>query len=317
MSRAEDHLTALLVAAAQDGAVSEDLRAIAHGAQARVRLGDQKGVLRVYDGKRGLRVDDSQLPEGPLSECVVRAQGRLFARPAAGPTQTKGSVGGAPSPARPALGGDTTTRIGTDESGKGDYFGPLVVAGVLVPGERRAEVDAWGVRDSKTLSDHACRQLSERITENFPTGLWLLEGPAYNERHRAVPNLNRILAEGHAAVIEDILAKGHACQEALTDKFGDERLVQNALGQRGRGIHLTQVVRAEADTAVAAASVVARAMFLDRLDALSEEWGVPLHKGAGSPTDRAGRAFVRLHGAEAMGRVAKLHFKNTQKILGR
>lgn len=131
----------------------------------------------------------------------------------------------------------------------------------------------------------------------------------YNREHARVGNLNPLLAGLHARAIRALARPG---DQVLVDRFGNESLVASRL--KGVQVELFQEVRAERDSVVAAASVVARHVFLERLRELSEEFAVDLRKGAGDPTDRAAREFVRLHGREPLGRVAKLHFKNTGKI---
>jgi ribonuclease HIII len=107
------------------------------------------------------------------------------------------------------------------------------------------------------------------------------------------------------------------CGLAIADKFGDERLILNALQEKGRTIVLEQRHKAESDLAVAAASILARAEFLIRLKRLSDEIGTTLPKGASHTVELAGRMIVKKHGEERLGSVAKLHFKTTQAVLGR
>jgi ribonuclease HIII len=103
------------------------------------------------------------------------------------------------------------------------------------------------------------------------------------------------------------------CQNVLTDQFGDESLVKKALQEKGRRINLIQRTKAEQNLAVAAASILARGEFLNRLAFLSRTYGVNLRPGAGAPTDEAIREFVRKNGKDKLYQVGKLHFKNTRK----
>lgn len=215
------------------------------------------------------------------------------------------------SPAAPGDALEDIALIGSDESGKGDYFGPLVVAAVrLEAGQAKALREAQ-VRDSKTLSDEACLRLGAALRAKFPHAIARLDPPQYNETHRAKGQLNDILADLHARAIRELAQPGI---RVLVDKFADAHLLERKLA--GAGIRLEQRVRAEANTAVAAASIVARAAFLEALKDLSEESGVDLAKGAGDPVDRAAERFVAIHGRAGLVKVAKLHFKNTQKIRG-
>lgn len=204
-------------------------------------------------------------------------------------------------------------RIGTDESGKGDYFGPLVVAGVFLPDDQEAVLKELGVKDCKRFSDNRVRELAEVIKRGYKHSVVAIGPERYNELYRNLRNLNRILAWGHARAIENIL-EAVSCRLAITDQFGDQRYVLNALMKKGRRIELLQRPRAEEDMAVAAASILARAEFLKKLFFLSQEAGVHLPKGSSALTVEAGTKLVRLHGLEILERVAKTHFKVTEKI---
>jgi ribonuclease HIII len=218
-----------------------------------------------------------------------------------------------PEGAAPSADGGT---IGVDESGKGDYFGPLAVAGVHVPEGGRDALLSLGVRDSKQVSDDRARRLARAIRDSYATSVVAIGPERYNALYASMRNLNRLLAWAHARVIENLLERVPDCGEAISDQFGDARLLEQALLERGRRIRLRQHPRAEADPVVAAASLVARAEFLDRLTALSGRFGTSLPKGAGPPVLVAARAFVAQHGADALGQVAKLHFRTTRQVLG-
>ena len=127
-------------------------------------------------------------------------------------------------------------------------------------------------------------------------------------------NLNRLLAWGHARAIENLLEKV-SCERVVADQFGDERFLKNALMTKGRVVTLIQKPRAEEEIAVAAASIIARAEFLRRLQELSNRYGVDLPKGASDLVIAAGKAFVKRHGVDALGQVAKLHFRTTGSIV--
>jgi ribonuclease HIII len=136
----------------------------------------------------------------------------------------------------------------------------------------------------------------------------------YNELYAKIKNLNRLLAWGHAKALENLLERV-SCERAISDQFGDERLILNALQDKGRKIVLEQRTKAESDLAVAAASILARAEFLLRLKRLSSEVGTMLPKGASPSVELAARMIVKKHGRERLGTVAKLHFKTTQAVL--
>jgi ribonuclease HIII len=203
--------------------------------------------------------------------------------------------------------------IGTDESGKGDYFGPLVIAGVYLEDAQQDVLKELGVRDSKVLSDNRCRELAEVIKSGYMHSVVSIGPEKYNELYNKLRNLNRILAWGHARVIENILAE-IPCRLAITDQFGDRLFVINALMKKGRQIELVQRPKAEEDLAVAAASILARAEFLKRLHFLSQDWGLVLPKGSSPLSEEAGLKLVKLHGIDALDKVAKTHFKLTERI---
>ncbi len=205
--------------------------------------------------------------------------------------------------------------IGVDESGKGDYFGPLVIAAVCVDEETAGMLRASGVRDSKTLSDRTIAELAKEIERLCRTTVVAIGPARYNELYDKFRNLNRLLGWGHARAIENLLEAGCPATRAISDQFGDERFITSALMQKGQTIQLTQRPRAEEDVAVAAASIMARAEFVKRLDRLSDDAGLVLPKGASNLVDAAGKRLVRAKGKEALSVFAKMHFKTTAKVL--
>lgn len=204
--------------------------------------------------------------------------------------------------------------IGTDESGKGDYFGPLVVAGVFVPDKQEKVLKELGVKDCKRFSDNRAREMADLIKRGYKHSVVAIGPEKYNELYGKLRNLNRILAWAHARAIENILEEV-ACDHAVTDQFGDRLYVEKALMKMGKHIELVQRPKAEEDMAVAAASILARAEFLKRLYFLSKEIGVDLPKGSSPLAEEAGARLVQKHGAGVLDKVAKKHFKLTPRIL--
>ena len=209
----------------------------------------------------------------------------------------------------------TIERIGIDESGKGDYFGPLVIAAVFVDSTTQGELRLMNVRDSKKISDGRVLELAPDIKTICPHSVIAIGPKKYNELYTKIKNLNRLLAWGHAKALENLLERGVTCERAISDQFGDERLILNVLQEKGRRIVLEQRTKAESDLAVAAASVLARAEFLLRLKRLSDEVGTTLPKGASPTVELAAKMIIKKHGKERLDSVAKLHFKTTQSIL--
>ena len=210
----------------------------------------------------------------------------------------------------------TKNWIGTDESGKGDYLGPLVIACVFCNSSLEAELKALDVRDSKKISDGKILDLAQQIKKICPFNIVAIGPEKYNALYEKMKNLNKLLAWGHARVIENFLdSLDSEVDYIISDKFGDERFIERALMEKGKNIKLEQRVKAEEDLAVAAASILARAEFLNRLHKLSSEYGQNLPKGSSETVNQVAKKIVQTKGEEALKRIAKLHFKNTVQVL--
>lgn len=208
---------------------------------------------------------------------------------------------------------DLTAHIGMDEAGKGDFFGPLCVAAVYADGDGIKEMLKIGVKDSKRISDDGILKLAKKIRAQFPYTAIRLFPSKYNELYGKFKNLNRLLGWAHAAALADLSAKT-GCKEALLDQFADAHVMETALKQKKIDVRLTQKVRGEEDLVVAAASIVARASFLEGMVSLSEEHGMPIPKGAGSGVVDAAKKLVARFGREVLVKVAKTHFKTMSEI---
>ncbi len=215
-------------------------------------------------------------------------------------------------------------RLGVDESGKGDFFGPLCIAGVYV---NESVVKSWkdsGIRDSKNISsDKRIRELSEviRKTPGCVSTVVPIGNEAYNRLYAKMASVNTILAWGHARVIENLMNLQYqmnpAPVRAISDQFASKKeTVAKALMSLGRSIELIQKHRAEEDLAVAAASILARHEFVTRLGALEKQFEMALPKGASAAVDQAAREFVAKHGAENLPKVAKMHFRTAFRAQG-
>jgi len=210
--------------------------------------------------------------------------------------------------------------IGIDESGKGDYFGPMVVAGVWLDESVEARLEAIGVKDSKLLSDKRSRELAAEIRVLCNGKFIEVEIPPerYNELYdqfkKEGKNLNHLLAWGHARALESLLEKC-TCSYAIADQFGNERFILSKLMEKGREVELIQTPKAERYTSVAAASILARDRFLWRLEKLSQEYGTLLPKGASDRVIQPALEIIKKRGINELKKVAKLHHKTTQKIL--
>ena len=209
--------------------------------------------------------------------------------------------------------------FGIDESGKGDYFGPLVIAGVYTDAPVARALKAAGVMDSKRIaSAKRIRDLAVKIRETPGIAVSVVAiGPErYNEMFSSFGNLNRLLAWGHAKVISNLAVQRPACPRALSDQFARPEVLARALKQAGVEIQLDQRTKGESDIAVAAASILARERFVDWMEKTSTSGGVSLPLGASAAVVEAAREVVAKHGPEALAKVAKLHFKTTASVNG-
>lgn len=207
--------------------------------------------------------------------------------------------------------------FGIDESGKGDYFGPLVIAGAYTDREStRALMDA-GIMDSKRISSaDRIRALAGVIlkTRGVQTAVVSIGPERYNELYGKIRNLNELLAWGHAKVIEELAALVPDCPRALSDQFARPQVLEKALAKKGLEVALEQRTKGESDVAVAAASIVARARFVRWMERAGEHWEMELPLGAGEQVLTAGKNFLKAHGQGSLGKVAKLHFKTTNQL---
>lgn len=209
--------------------------------------------------------------------------------------------------------------FGIDESGKGDFFGPLVIAGVFTDGTIARRLLEAGIRDSKSIgSDAQIRKLADvvRATPGLVSETIVISPERYNPLYEKIGNLNRLLAWGHARVIENLCERKPDCPSALSDQFANPRVLERAMMAKGKQITLRQQTKAESDYAVAAASILAREKFIDWLAAAEKKWGAKFPKGASDAVLQAARTLVHEHGPDALRATAKLHFKTAAQALG-
>lgn len=210
-----------------------------------------------------------------------------------------------------------TPHFGIDESGKGDFFGPLVIAGVYVDrGIARKLMDA-GIQDSKKIgSDQRIRSLAKVIktTQGAVSSVVEIGPEKYNQLYAKIGNLNRLLAWGHSRVIENLVKIKPDCPRALSDQFANPRLIERALLEHGRKIELQQRTKAESDFAVAAASILARERFIDWLENTGRVVAMKLPRGASAEVKKVARALVAKDSPAILNRLAKTHFKTASEI---
>lgn len=204
--------------------------------------------------------------------------------------------------------------IGIDESGKGDFFGPLVIAGAYLTSENAKELEKLGVCDSKKLTDKKILELEKKIKSISIFEVITINPKKYNELYSNFKNLNRLLAWGHATVLENLLKKTDA-KIAISDQFAaNENVILSALKEKGKTIKLIQQTKAEADTAVAAASILARAEFVKRISSLSYDYEINFKKGCNSEVLAQAKEIAQKFGKEELKNLAKTHFKTYESV---
>lgn len=294
------------------GARVEESRGIDHATQHTLSLGGERATLNVYSSgktseggkesalKRIIR--DYRLSRSPSKNEVGKTPARA----------AKNKTGGKAGLMTP----NATPRVGTDEAGKGEYLGPLVVAGVRVLGREQDEaLRSIGVRDSKRLGLAESRKLADEIkagvgSENLK--IISLEPREYDARWRAAGNnVNKLLGELNVEIIREL---ENDVELAVVDAFGTKAGEYVEAGGIA-GIRIEARPRAEDDAAVAAASILARARYLDEMDRLSEEAGFALPRGSTHVAEAARRIYAE-HGEDGLRDVAKFHFSITDKVIG-
>lgn len=207
--------------------------------------------------------------------------------------------------------------IGIDESGKGDYFGPLVIAGVFVDKQLRNQLIKTGVKDSKELTDYKIKIIASEI-KNILTiknyNVVTINPEKYNQLYLKIANVNKLLAWGHARVLENLLSNVKAT-DAISDKFGNENYIISNLMSEGKKVNLIQTHKGERFIGVAAASILAREKFIDWFINQQKELKLNLPKGASSLIENAAKNVIKEFGKDYLNKIAKLHFKTTKKIL--
>ncbi|MAB59107.1 MAG: ribonuclease HIII [Verrucomicrobiales bacterium] len=207
--------------------------------------------------------------------------------------------------------------FGIDESGKGDFFGPLVIAGAYTNKALTRSLIDVGVTDSKKVSDKKIQKLSH-IIKNSPGieyDIIVISPSKYNELYKSIGNLNKLLAWGHSKCIENLCTKKPDCQRALSDQFAKASVLESSLGKMGKTINLEQRTKAEEDVAVATASILARNHFVEWMDLASKQYNIEIPKGASMKVKEAGDFLVKSHGIGVLSKIAKLHFKTAQNWL--
>lgn len=209
---------------------------------------------------------------------------------------------------------DRFPHIGSDEAGKGDFFGSLCIAAVYADEAGILKLLKMGIKDNKKLSDKKVQEFAKEIKKEFLHHIIRIHPPKYNELYEKFGNLNKLLAWAHAAVIEQITQKT-PCTQVMIDKFASEGLISSYVERKRKGLDLKIFPRAEEDVVVAAAAILSRSAFLDSLEKLGEEIEQVLPKGASAKTKEIGGKIIKEKGLPALEKVCKKHFKTFEEII--
>ena len=291
---------------------------INYGHQFVVELCQAKLTLNIYNGKKGLTYvfsGDSAL-EAKVRELITSDNTSSSVKSVSGSADFGAGVANAAS-------GSALPRgkwAGSDESGKGDFFGPLVVSAVVVDDSTAAKLAAAGVKDCKLLTDKKILELEDIIKSTVVDFSVLeLKPKAYNLRYAQVTaqggKLNQLLGYGHVAALSQVLARHGDCHAALIDQFTTSLVNVRELTKRFPQCIVKQQPKAESNLAVAAASVLARARFLRTMAELAEAAGeAALPKGGGEGATACARRLAAKLGKAELASFVKLHFANYSRI---
>ena len=211
-----------------------------------------------------------------------------------------------------------SSAVGSDEVGTGDYFGPIVVTATFVPKEEIEYLEKLGVGDSKKIDDEKILKIATEIAKKIKYRSVILTNSEYNEKYSNDINMNKIKAILHNRVLYQLINEEKPKYDyIIVDEFAREARYYNYLKDQKvvqRGI--TFITKAEdKNMAVACGSIISRYIFLKAFDKMCDEIHIPLPKGAGKDVDKIGEEVVEKYGEEKLKEIAKLNFKNTERIL--
>lgn len=258
----------------------------------------EQAKLLVYFGKKGIKNVIQANPESKLSVAINKIVfGETFFE-----SEQKNEI-------------KFLEYIGTDESGKGDFFGPLVVAAVYIDEKTTLELEEAGVKDSKLITDYNIKIIELKIKKIIGDKFEIVQinPEKYNKLYESFNNLNKIMAWAHSKTIENLILKIN-CLNVISDKFGNERLIKDELKKKNINLNLYQTPKAERYTAVAAASILARAKVVDWFNIKSREVGFQIPKGGGSSVNISAKRVLNQFDDNYLMKMIKFHFKNSQSI---
>jgi ribonuclease HIII len=297
MAEFDAYCDKLLRVAKEAGWELRTQRTIPYGRQFDLGNGGREAVLNCYQGKKGLSFVAGGKAGADLGAALGAAPAPKFSDAAEADPFKLG-----------------IPHVGGDESGKGDYFGPLVVASWWLEQKHVEPLRAMGIADSKKLTDANMEKLAGQLDKLGRGHVIRVMPREYNPMYASARNLNIVLARLHGQCVGELVAKHGAPKAVLIDEFARDINELKASTRLPAGVKLVTRTRAEADLAVAAASVLARVAFMAGLKELGHEFGAEFPPGAGDPTLKAAREFKRTFGEAQLAQVAKVHFKTTQQL---
>ena len=208
--------------------------------------------------------------------------------------------------------------VGSDEVGTGDYFGPIVVTATYVKKEDIKKLEDLGVGDSKKITDEKIKKIAPELAKIVKYRSIILTNKEYNEKYTKNVNMNKIKAIMHNKVLYQLMQEEKPeVDYIIVDEFAREnRYYEYLNGIKDIQRNITFMTKAEdKNLAVAAGSIISRYIFLKEFDKLSDNLHIPLPRGAGKDVDTIGEEVVEKYGEEKLQEIAKLNFKNTERIL--
>ena len=298
----------------QSGYVVNPYREISYGLQFLIFLNKVSGLIRIYETKKGLKIDYSQIKDPRFLKKIHKdleevTKEETVQQPLYDPDEKDVETFTGEE-------NDPDDLIGIDESGKGDYFGPLVVAAVRITPDLAEKLQGLGITDSKKLAPSSIHYLADIITKRCQHALIVMGNKSYNLIYDKFKNLNHILAWAHMRVLEDTLKQGY-CPNVLCDQFASASLLKNSLRAKKLDVTLHQRPRAESNLAVACPSILARYNYLLQMEKMSKHYSFEFPKGASDHVVNMALEFIEEHGEDEMEIVSKQHFKTTEKINAR
>lgn len=281
------------------GFLTGEIKEIPYGVQFYVSDGEKKELIRIYQNTKGkITLDASQIKDADLKQYI---QSYDTSGIAINGNQVINKIMLAPP------------LIGSDEAGKGDYFGPLTVAAVYADERQYKALISAGVKDSKLLSDIKISALAKEIVRICPHySVIAIGNNKFNEFYEKTKNINAVLGWTHGRAIKNIL-DAVECKNVLVDKFGSTHWIENQL--KDYKLNLVQEPKGEQNLAVAAASILARSAFVESMKKLNDAYKMDFPLGASELVDQCGIEFVKKYGAAKLREIAKISFKNTDRII--